>query len=78
LVAAEEELGPLFSLVERAGEGQLTFAEMVVLFWHCMPAEASVSRDQLGSAMLASGLAECSRPLRSLLSQILQGKSHAS
>ena len=29
LVAAEEELGPLFALVERAAEGRLRLAEMV-------------------------------------------------
>ncbi len=31
LVAAEEELGPLFALVERAGTGQLRLAEMAAL-----------------------------------------------
>ena len=35
LVAAEEELGPLFALVERAASGQLKLSEMVALFWHC-------------------------------------------
>lgn len=36
LVAAEEELGPLFALVERVGAGQLRLAEMAALFWHCL------------------------------------------
>ena len=31
LVAAEEELGPLFALVERAGAGQLKLSEMAAL-----------------------------------------------
>ena len=31
LVCAEEELGPLFALVERAGEGQLRLAEIAML-----------------------------------------------
>lgn len=35
LVAAEDELGPLFALVERAAEGKLTLAETAALFWHC-------------------------------------------
>jgi hypothetical protein len=35
LVAAEEEIGPLFALVERAAAGQLRLSEMVALFWHC-------------------------------------------
>ncbi len=36
LVAAEQELGPLFALVERAAEGRLALGEMVALFWHCL------------------------------------------
>jgi hypothetical protein len=35
LVPAEEEIGPLFALVERAAAGQLRLSEMVALFWHC-------------------------------------------
>ena len=35
LVAAEEEIGSLFALVERAAAGQLRLSEMVALFWHC-------------------------------------------
>lgn len=73
LVAAEEELGPLFALVERASAGQLRLSEMVALFWHCLAERAAVSREQLGEAVARKGLAECSRPLRTLLVQILQG-----
>ncbi len=36
LVAAEGELGPLFELVERAGEGKLSLAEAAALIWHCL------------------------------------------
>jgi Phage tail tube protein, GTA-gp10 len=36
LVAAEEEIGPLFALVERAAAGELRLGEMVALFWHCL------------------------------------------
>lgn len=32
LVRAEEELGPLFALVERTGEGQLRLSELATLF----------------------------------------------
>ena len=38
LVAAEEELGPLFTLVERAADGRLGLGEMIGLFWHCLVA----------------------------------------
>ena len=73
LVAAEEELGPLFALVERAGAGQLRLAEMAALFWHCLADRSAVSRDAVGDAVLQLGLAEASKPLRLLLGQILQG-----
>lgn len=77
LVAAEEELGPLFALVERAGKGQLRLAEMTALFWHCLAQPDALSRAQLGDAVLALGLAEAARPLRILLGQILQGQTAA-
>lgn len=73
LVAAEQELGPLFALVERAGQGQLALAEIATLFWHCLCPPGSVTRDQVGEAVLAMGLAASARPLRTLLGQILQG-----
>ena len=74
LVAAEEELGPLFALVERAGAGQLRLAEMAALFWHCLAARDALTRDQVGDAVLHLGLAAASKPLRVLLGQILQGE----
>ena len=73
LVAAEEELGPLFALVERAGAGQLRLGEIAALFWHCLAARDGLSRDQVGQAVIAMGLAAASTPLRVLLGQILQG-----
>lgn len=73
LVAAEEDLGPLFALVERAGNGQLRLAEMAALFWHCLADRDNVTREQVGDAVIELGLAAASRPLRVLLGQILQG-----
>lgn len=73
LVAAEEELGPLFALVERAGAGQLRLGEMAALFWHCLADRADLTREAVGEAVLAQGLAAASAPLRVLLGQILQG-----
>lgn len=73
LVAAEEELGPLFALVDRAGAGQLRLAELTALFWHCRAAHDGLTREQVGEAVLAMGLAAASHPLRILLGQILQG-----
>ena len=74
LVRAEEELGPLFALVERAGEGQLRLAEIAGLFWHCLADRAGLTREQTGEAVLAMGLAEAAKPLRVLLGEILRGK----
>lgn len=75
LVAAEEELGALFALVERAGAGQLRLGEMVALFWHCLEPRDGLSREDLGEAVAALGLAEASKPLRVLLGQILAGQA---
>lgn len=73
LVAAEEELGPLFALVERAAGGQLRLAEMVALFWHCLAVRDGLTRDDVGEAVMEVGLAGCAKPLRALLAQILRG-----
>lgn len=74
LVAAEEELGPLFALVEKAGEGRLSLQEIAALFWHCCADRGGTCREQIGDAVVAMGLAACAKPLRSLLKQILQGR----
>ncbi len=75
LVAAEEELGPLFALVERAGAGQLRLGELAALFWHCLDNRDGLTRDAVGEAVMAMGLAAASQPLRVLLGQILQGRT---
>ncbi len=73
LVAAEEELGSLFALVERAGDGRLRLEELATLFWHCLNERTEVSREAVGEAIVAQGLAASSKPLKTLLYQILQG-----
>ena len=75
LVAAEEELGPLFALVERAAAGQLRLSELVALLWHCLTTREGLTREDVGAAVMALGLAEASKPLRTLLAQILQGEA---
>ncbi|CAN5193001.1 hypothetical protein BH09PSE3_BH09PSE3_00880 [soil metagenome] len=74
LVAAETELGPLFALVERAAAGGLALGEMVGLFWHCLTDRTQVSREALGEAVVAQGLARVTPVLRVLLGQILSGR----
>lgn len=75
LVAAEEELGPLFALVERAGAGDLRLSEMAALFWHCLETREGITREAIGEAVMAQGLAACAVPLRALLAAILQGRA---
>ena len=73
-VAGESRrLGPLFALVERAGAGQLRLSEIATLFWHCLDDRTALSREAVGEAVIAQGLAGCAGPLRILLGQILQG-----
>ena len=73
LVTAEEELGPLFALVERASAGQLRLGELAGLFWHCLASPGALSREDVGEAVAIQGLAASAVPLRALLVQILQG-----
>lgn len=75
LVAAEEELGPLFALVDRAAEGRLSIGEIVALFWHCRhAAPEGLTREGLGEAVVVGGIAATTPALRTLLRQILAGR----
>lgn len=73
LVAAEEELGSLFAMVERVSQGSLGLAEMSALIWHCLPAANRPDRTTVGEAVLAMGLIEATRPLRAIFTQVLKG-----
>jgi len=75
LVAAEAELGPLFALVERAADGRLGLGELACLFWHCVhDRPETLTREAVGEAVVAQGLAAATPALRVLLGQILQGR----
>ena len=75
LVAAEEELGPLFGLVERAADGKLSLKEVAALFDHVSADRPkAITRTRIGEAIVAAGLAQVTPVLRVLLGQILQGK----
>ena len=79
LVAAEEELGPLFALVERAAAGGLRLSEIAALFWHCAEGRPEgLSRERIGAAVVERGLAGVTPVLKMLLGQILQGGSTGS
>jgi hypothetical protein len=75
LVAAEEELGPLFALVERAAAGSLRLSEVAALFWHCTHERPwALTRDRLGEAIVERGLAGTAPALRTLIGEILKGR----
>jgi hypothetical protein len=75
LVAAEQELGPLLALVERAAEGRLALGEMVTLFWHCLRERPEgLDRERFGEGVAAAGLAAATPVLRVLIGQILAGR----
>ncbi len=75
LVRAEQELGPLFALIERAGEGKLTLAETVGLLWHCRDtAQCRLARDAFSEQLIELGLAAITPALRHILGQILKGR----
>ena len=75
LVAAEEELGSLFELVERAAEGGLRLGEIAALFDHLSGSRPpAITRERIGEAVVAQGLAKVTPVLRVVLSQILQGR----
>lgn len=74
LVAAEAEVGPLFDLVERAADGKLSLGDLATLFWHCLVDRERLSREALGEAILAIGLARVTPVLKVILHQILAGK----
>jgi hypothetical protein len=75
LVAAEQELGPLFALVERAASGGLGLGEMAALFWHCLRDKPEgLTREAFGEGLAAGGLAAATPALRVLLGQILAGR----
>jgi hypothetical protein len=75
LVAAEEELGSLFALVDRAAAGGLRLSEMVALFWHCLAERPEgLDREGFGEAVARGGMAAATPVLGTILRQILSGQ----
>jgi hypothetical protein len=74
LVAAEEELGPLFALIERMAGGELRLREIIGLFWHCAVRPAGMMRADFAEAIVAGGIARATPALRVLIGQVLQGR----
>lgn len=75
LVAAEEELGSLFELVERAAEGALKLTQIAALFDHLSRGRPEgITRDRIGEAVVEKGLAGVTPVLKTVLTQILRGQ----
>ena len=75
LVAAEEELGPLFALVEQASEGRLSLVQVAALFDHLSSGRAAgITRSAIGEAVVEQGLVAVAPLIRRVLGQILQGR----
>lgn len=75
LIAAEEELGSLFEIVERAAEGALRLHQIVALFDHLSRGRPeAITRERIGEAVVEKGLAGVTPTLKVLLTQILQGR----
>ena len=75
LIAAEEELGSLFELVEQAAEGRLRLAQITALFDHLSKGRlTAITRERIGEAVIEKGLAGITPILRTVLAQILQGR----
>ena len=75
LVAAEEELGSLFELVERAAQGVLKLHQIAALFDHLSRGRPKgITRERIGEAVVEKGLAGITPTLKLILTQILQGR----
>jgi hypothetical protein len=75
LVAAEEELGSLFEMVEHAASGLLKLQQIVALFDHLSRGRPpAITRDRIGEAVVERGLAGVTPTLKLVLTQILQGR----
>jgi hypothetical protein len=75
LVAAEEELGSLFEVVERAAAGALKLHEIAALFDHLSRSRPqTITRERIGEAVIEKGLAKITPVLKLVLTQILQGR----
>jgi hypothetical protein len=75
LIAAEEELGSLFEIVEKAAAGTLRLEQVVALFDHLSSSRPTgITRQRIGEAVVEKGLTGIAPILRIVLAQILQGR----
>jgi len=74
LVTAEQQVGPLFALVEQAAAGTLTLADTVALVFHCLVGRPNdLTHESFGEQVVEAGIAVLTPVLRTLLGQIVKG-----
>lgn len=79
LVRIEQELGSLFSIVERATTGNVTLKDIVTVIWSCAEAGGSdLEREEFGRLIAESGVAQATSAFRSILTIALAGPDAAS
>ena len=77
LVAAEQELGPLFALVERASAGGLRLEEMTALFWHCLAHREDLGRENLTREAVGAAIAGGATSITVIPSMLTPGGVHS-
>ncbi len=74
LVAAEDDIGPLFALVERASSGTMKLSEMIAMLWHCrVDMLPDMTRADFAAHCVEAGLAHVTPLFRRLMEQALGG-----
>lgn len=75
LVAAEAEVGGLAAAIERAAAGDIRFADVAGLFWHCaIDDPRRPDRSALEQALVRAGLGRVTPAYRTLLLRIYSGE----
>lgn len=69
LLAAEQEIGSLFQMLDRAGSGDVRLTDISGLFWHCA-ADPGCDRPVFEGRLLAVGAAALLEAYRALLGAI--------
>lgn len=72
LVAAEAEVGSLLALLDRAGSGDVRFADLGPLFWHSVSAGGGREQDRAAfeAELVEAGLSGLLQPYRQLLAAV--------
>lgn len=74
LVAAEQAVGPLFAIIDEAGNGRLSLVKLMSVLWCCVePKSATLFQDVFCEACMKAGLVRLTPVFRMLIEQALGG-----